>query len=118
MSSPSNPVRPVNLTLLADRLAVPRDGEQSRTAGVLNRADLAFDIQTADGAGRLEAEPGERDEIYVILAGYGAFRCADGELVEFTAGDVLFVPAGTAPRFEGLSPRFRTWRISLGGGGG
>ena len=49
--------------------------------------------------------------MYVVTAGHGGLRCADGSLVEVTAGDVLYVARGTVRRFEGLSGRFLTLRI-------
>jgi mannose-6-phosphate isomerase-like protein (cupin superfamily) len=38
-------------------------------------------------------------------------RCADGILMEVTAGDVLYVAKGTARRFENLSGKFLTLRL-------
>jgi uncharacterized protein YjlB len=55
----------------------------------------------------------EHDEIFVIIAGQGALIC-EGEVVEFTDGDVLLLPARVTCRFVGLSPKFQTWRILLG----
>ena len=40
------------------------------------------------------------------------------ERVIFTAGDVLFVPAGTVHRFEQTSPDFSTWIVFYGPEGG
>jgi len=57
--------------------------------------------------------PHARDEIYVVLSGYGTFRRGT-ELVRFSPGDVLFVAAGVAHRFESFSGDFRTWAIFFG----
>ncbi len=50
----------------------------------------------------------------MIIAGYGVLLCSDGECIKFTAGDVMFVPAGAEHRFEEIGPKFRTWRIEIG----
>ena len=106
--------RPVNLTVLADRMSPIGDGRLSKATRILTLADLVFEIHAGDGAGQMALDPGLQDEIYVVIAGFGAVRCADGDLIEFTAGDLLFVPADSEARLEGLSPKFRAWRISVG----
>jgi mannose-6-phosphate isomerase-like protein (cupin superfamily) len=58
-------------------------------------------------------EPHARDEIYVVVSGYGTFR-RDEELVRFSPGDVLFVPANVPHRFESFSGDFRTWAVFFG----
>ncbi len=50
----------------------------------------------------------------MIIAGYGVLLCSDGERIEFTAGDVMFVPAGAEHHFDEIVPKFRTWRIEIG----
>jgi mannose-6-phosphate isomerase-like protein (cupin superfamily) len=82
-------------------------------AQVLTLAHLAFAVQAADTTGQLAPEPSRHDELYMIIAGYGVLRCSDGELIELTAGDLLFVPAESGARFEDLSRKFKTWRVSL-----
>jgi len=58
-------------------------------------------------------EPHTRDEIYVVVSGYGTFRRGK-ELVRFSPGDVLFVPANVPHRFESFSGDFRTWAVFFG----
>ena len=127
MPQPAPPDKPVNLTALAERLPpLPSpdapDGATSASASarrVLTRGDLRFEVVQAPekAGGRDGSTAGDGpDEIYVVISGDGAFRCADGEIVEFTAGDVLFVPAGAAGRFVRSSRGFRTWRIALAPG--
>jgi mannose-6-phosphate isomerase-like protein (cupin superfamily) len=60
-----------------------------------------------------EQTPHSRDEIYVVISGYGTFRRGQ-ELVRFSPGDVLFVSANTPHRFESFSGDFRTWAVFFG----
>ena len=62
-------------------------------------------------------QPHEQDEVYVIISGEGEFYNG-GELVTFSAGDFLFVPAGVEHRFENFSDEFSTWVIFYGPKGG
>jgi len=57
--------------------------------------------------------PHQRDEIYIVISGYGTFRRGE-ELVRFSPGDVLFVAANTPHRFESFSGDFRTWAVFFG----
>jgi mannose-6-phosphate isomerase-like protein (cupin superfamily) len=62
-------------------------------------------------------KPHARDEIYVVAKGTGRFiNGADSHA--FQAGDVLFVPAGVAHRFEKFSDDFCTWVMFYGPEGG
>jgi len=58
-----------------------------------------------------------RDEVYVVIAGSGDFICG-GERRAFVAGELLFVPAGVAHRFEHFSDDFSTWVVFYGPQGG
>ena len=62
-------------------------------------------------------QPHTRDELYVIAAGRGWFVNGD-ERHPFVAGDVLFVPAGVAHRFEDFTDDFATWVVFYGPEGG
>jgi mannose-6-phosphate isomerase-like protein (cupin superfamily) len=57
--------------------------------------------------------PHDRDELYVVVSGKGTFR-RGSELVRFTHGDLLFVPANVPHRFESFSGDFKTWVIFFG----
>jgi mannose-6-phosphate isomerase-like protein (cupin superfamily) len=61
--------------------------------------------------------PHTRDEVYVVMHGSGEFVVAD-ERQAFAAGDMLFVPAGVAHRFENFSADFATWVVFYGPEGG
>ena len=62
-------------------------------------------------------KPHSQDEIYVIASGSGLFF-RDGERIQFSQGDVLFVPAGMDHHFENFSKDFATWVIFYGADGG
>ena len=62
-------------------------------------------------------EPHTRDEVYVVISGSGTFVNGD-ERHPFEAGEVLFVPAGVAHRFEGFTEDFATWVFFYGPEGG
>ena len=62
-------------------------------------------------------KPHTRDEIYVIARGSGWFVNGE-EHHAFQTGDVLFVPAGIAHRFEQFSEDFCTWVMFYGPEGG
>ena len=61
--------------------------------------------------------PHTRDEVYVVAAGSGQFRNGDRRH-PFGAGDVLFVPAGVAHRFEDFSDDLAVWVLFYGPEGG
>ncbi len=60
-----------------------------------------------------DQSPHSRDEVYVVVSGHGTFRRGD-EVVEFSAGDALFVAANVPHRFESFSDDFKTWVIFYG----
>lgn len=62
-------------------------------------------------------QPHEQDELYVVVSGGGEFLRND-ERLSFTAGDVLFVPAGMPHRFENFTADFVTWVVFYGPMGG
>ena len=64
-------------------------------------------------AGVDSQRPHDQDEVYVVIRGSGGFSRGD-EAVPFTAGDVLFVPAGMPHRFEDFTPDFTAWVIFYG----
>jgi mannose-6-phosphate isomerase-like protein (cupin superfamily) len=61
--------------------------------------------------------PHQQDELYVIMNGSGEF-VNNGARSIFNPGDVLFVPAGVAHRFENFTDDFVTWVIFYGPAGG
>ena len=61
--------------------------------------------------------PHQKDVLYFIARGHGEFN-RNGEMIEYKAGDVLFVPANMEHRFENFSDDFATWVIFYGQCGG
>lgn len=57
--------------------------------------------------------PHNRDEIYVVISGYGEF-VLEQERTTFSPGDVLFVPAQKEHRFEHFTENFATWVFFFG----
>ena len=64
-----------------------------------------------DGVDR--QRPDTRDEVYVVISGSGYF-VNGAERRPFEAGEVLFVPAHAAHRFEEFSEDFSTWVFFYG----
>ena len=62
-------------------------------------------------------KPHAQDELYIVHRGEGVF-VKGGERRRFAAGDVIFVGAGVAHRFEDFSEDFETWAIFYGPQGG
>lgn len=66
-------------------------------------------------------QPHTRDEIYVVIEGFGEFVVEHADRVErvaFAPHDVLFVAAGVRHRFEKFSPEFKAWVVFYGPKGG
>lgn len=61
--------------------------------------------------------PHDQDELYVVVVGRGWFVRGE-ERVPFRAGDVLFVPAGVAHKFDNFTPDLAVWLILYGPKGG
>lgn len=100
---------------LAEALAhIPRfDG--ARFAELFQHGTLSVEIYAPQGEDAQQAHT--RDEAYVVVQGNGTFYNGS-ERHPFTAGDFLFVPAGTAHRFEDFSDDLAVWVIFFGPEGG
>lgn len=61
--------------------------------------------------------PHKQDELYIVISGTGEFLKSE-QRFPFKAGDVLFVEAGVAHRFENFSDDFATWVVFWGPHGG
>jgi mannose-6-phosphate isomerase-like protein (cupin superfamily) len=64
-----------------------------------------------------EQAPHTQDEIYVVVGGRGVLF-HDGQREPFDTGDLLFVAAGVAHRFEAFTADFAIWRVFYGAQGG
>jgi mannose-6-phosphate isomerase-like protein (cupin superfamily) len=62
-------------------------------------------------------KPHAKDELYVVISGSGTFLHGDARS-PFGPGDVLFVRAGIAHRFEEFTTDFATWVFFYGPEGG
>ncbi|MFC4352814.1 cupin domain-containing protein [Fodinicurvata halophila] len=111
---------------MADAAAASPDSDlQARLADVaaLLSADTPVQIVFEQGeevlvelyapVGEDRQKPHERDELYIVATGEGTFRRGE-EVVSFTAGDLLYVPAHVPHRFETFSQDFRAWVIFYG----
>ena len=102
---------PINLTLQLE------DGGSRAGAASVQRLLTASNLvcdHLSNGSGPQIKGAALQDEIFIVIDGHGSIRCAQGKLMEVTAGDVLYVPAGTTRFFQNLSPKFRVIRFSLG----
>jgi mannose-6-phosphate isomerase-like protein (cupin superfamily) len=82
---------------------------------VLSHGSLEVEFYTPEGTD--EQTPHTRDELYVVIQGHGWF-VNEGQRVRFGPGDVLFVPAHAAHRFEEFSDDFQVWVMFYGPEGG
>ncbi|MEO6330889.1 MAG: cupin domain-containing protein [Ginsengibacter sp.] len=57
--------------------------------------------------------PHSQDELYVIIDGQSEFF-RNGEIINCSKGDVIFVPAGMVHRFMNFSDDFAVWVIFYG----
>ena len=62
-------------------------------------------------------QPHERDEIYIVQSGASKF-ILDDETLNLSAGDAVFVPAGSVHRFTDFTSDFGTWVVFWGPAGG
>jgi len=67
--------------------------------------------------GHAPQSPPEQDELYIVQSGSGTFR-RGAQVCRFDTGDVLFVPAGVAHRFEDFSDDLCVWVVFYGPQGG
>ena len=96
----------------AAALPVP---EGQRSVEVMSHGTMVVKYYAPRGTD--EQIPHTRDELYVVARGSGTFVNGDRRH-PFSAGDVLFVPAGVEHRFEDFTGDFGTWVIFYGPEGG
>ncbi len=96
----------------AEKLPIP-DGQ--RSAAVMAHGTMLAKLYAPRG--KDEQTPHTQDEIYVVVSGSGMFVNGP-ERHPFTAGDMLFVPAGVEHRFEEFSDDFAVWVVFYGPEGG
>jgi mannose-6-phosphate isomerase-like protein (cupin superfamily) len=64
-----------------------------------------------------EQSPHEQDELYFVVQGSGVLF-HDGKREPFSAGDAMFVAAGTEHRFEDFTDDLTVWVVFYGPKGG
>lgn len=79
---------------------------------VFQRGDEVL-VELYAPVGEDKQKPHERDELYIVVSGTGRFRRGD-EVVPFGPGDLLYVPAHVAHRFEAFSEGFKVWVLFYG----
>lgn len=105
------PLLPINLTSRAESLRGTWPAGLAQP--VFAQPGLRCDRIDAAGLQSEASASAAHDEVYVVVAGQGGVRCADGSVMEVTAGDVLHVARGTVRRFVDLSGKFLALRVSL-----
>ena len=95
---------------LADALALPVPNGR-RSAEVLVDGDLELRFYAPKGHD--PQPPHDRDEIYIVATGQGAFRVAD-KVHSVGPGALLYAAAHEAHRFEALSDDFAVWVLFFG----
>ena len=99
----------------------PHDGlekllsEKKEFVTLFNHGTLEVEVYKPDRIDK--QQPHERDEVYIVISGSGEFF-NDGDRVDFSPGDFLFVKAGKEHRFENFTDDFATWVIFYGPEGG
>jgi mannose-6-phosphate isomerase-like protein (cupin superfamily) len=89
------------------------DGE--RFAALFRHGTLEVEIYAPRG--RDPQQLHRRDEVYIVARGSGAFFNGSARH-PFGPGDLLFVPAGVAHRFEEFTADLVVWVIFYGPDGG
>jgi mannose-6-phosphate isomerase-like protein (cupin superfamily) len=112
-AEPVVPERSSGHATVASAAATPLTDDIS--VHVLKRGTMELEYYAPRGSD--PQKPHDRDELYVIISGTGMFRNGESRHA-FGPGDVLFVPARVAHRFEEFSDDFATWVIFWGPKGG
>jgi mannose-6-phosphate isomerase-like protein (cupin superfamily) len=86
-----------------------------RSVAMFERGSLLTKVYAPRGTD--PQTPHTRDEVYVVMQGSGEFVNGD-ERAKFAAGDLLFVPAGRAHRFEKFTDDLALWVVFYGPEGG
>lgn len=100
---------------LADALQEVPDAEGNLFARVLAHGSMEVEMYVPQELDH--QQPHTRDELYFVARGQGMFVNGDRRHA-FSAGDVLFVPAGVVHRFEEFSEDFAVWVVFYGPEGG
>ena len=86
----------------AGRYSPPADGDPNHYVEHIRSAALSLGTYSIPAGGVDDQVPHAEEEIYVVLAGRGAFT-GGGTTVDVGPGSVLSVPAGEAHRFHDVA---------------
>lgn len=100
---------------VAEALALLPGAGGERFAEVFKHGSLLVEIYAPRGTD--PQRPHTRDEVYVVVAGWGEF-VNGGVRQRIAPGDFLFVPAGVVHRFENFNEDLVVWVIFYGPEGG
>jgi len=98
-----------------EALRKARNSVDGQYGVLLEHGSMELGYYAPDGVDN--QQPHEQDEIYIVQSGHGRFERGD-EVIEFEAGDALFVAAGVRHRFVDFSRDFATWVVFYGPAGG
>ena len=89
--------------------------EDRRSALIMEHGTMSVRLYTPE---QIDTQsPHDQDEVYVVASGAGWFINGKSRH-RFSAGDVLFVPAGIQHRFEEFGDDLTVWVIFYGPQGG
>jgi mannose-6-phosphate isomerase-like protein (cupin superfamily) len=97
----------------AQRAIPSKDGKLY--AELFRHGTLAIEIYAPKGTDL--QHPHTRDELYFVAAGSGTFF-VEGQHLQFSSGDALFVAAGEVHRFENFTDDLMVWVMFYGPEGG
>ena len=89
--------------------------EGRRSALIMEHGTMSVRLYTPEQIDN--QSPHEQDELYVVESGDGWFINGESRH-RFSAGDILFVPAGIQRRFEEFDENLIVWVIFYGPPGG
>jgi mannose-6-phosphate isomerase-like protein (cupin superfamily) len=90
---------------------LPSVGTTPRSAAIYQHGSLLLKLFAPHGTD--PQQPHTRDEIYLVAQGRGWFVNGPRRQ-QFGPGDVMFVPAGVAHRFEDFSDDLTLWVVFYG----
>jgi mannose-6-phosphate isomerase-like protein (cupin superfamily) len=100
---------------VADAIAQLPGPQGERFVELFRNGSLSVELYAPRGVD--PQNPHTRDEVYAVVRGSGWFRNGS-DRHRFGAGDVLFVPAAVAHRFEGFTDDLMVWVFFYGPEGG
>ena len=96
-------------TSLAAARALPRTPGRSSEVFIDGDLEIRFAARPTNGP----QTPHQRDEVYVVAAGFGRYR-VEGRVSDVGPGDLLFAAAHAPHGFEDISDDFCVWVMFYG----